>query len=343
MIKNIVRMLLVSLIPIALTYILEFSEESRKELSDFRMTELTFRAEGFEVDAEANKEISYEGKITDTDVITRLWEIIREQQKQPAIKDGNVFGGTPSLHLYAPNGTEYTLSYTWDREEYIPPTVRDDGVCDEPGFSPVGTAFVIRGGTSKKYQPISLEAEKEFENLIMDYLRSHATPEDASEKPWKSEVTFKEKVSQKSVPTDHIVFVERYQNLAWGYQDNGSFIDCWGNVYEFDYSDRGSMSEEEFQQALWETYCDTEPVRKEVCDSDKLFEILLKDIDKIDREAEVSQKHTACDAGQRALYVCDSDFELIELCSKGDVEKRLQDRTAKKLCKFYDKITRGIH
>lgn len=139
---------------------------------------------------------------------------------------------------------------------------------------------------------------------------------------------------------DAIVFVERYQNWAWGYQCNGFFIDCRGNVYEFDYSDRKqSTSREEFQQALWDTYCNTRPVRRKICSSRKLFQILQEDVYKIDRKASYSRKSVACDAGQRTLFVCDADSELIELRSIGDVEEELQDATAEKLCNYYDEIT----
>lgn len=151
-------------------------------------------------------------------------------------------------------------------------------------------------------------------------------------------------VRQKSGGTGSIVFVERYQNWAWGYQCNGSFIDCWGNVYEFDYSDRKKgMSEEELQQALWETYCNTKPVRWKICNSRKLFEILQEDVYEIDRNSWFSSEDTACDAGQRTLYVCDSDFELIKLRSTGNITEEMQDKTAKKLCNYYDKIMRAYY
>lgn len=141
-----------------------------------------------------------------------------------------------------------------------------------------------------------------------------------------------------------IVFVERYQNRAWGYQNNGSFIDCRGNVYEFDCSDRKTaMSKEEFQQFLWEIYYNTKPVRRNICDSRKLLKILKKDAYKIDRKASYSRKFAACDAGQRTLFVCDADFELIELRSFGDMEEKLQDGTAEKLCDYYDDITRPYY
>lgn len=109
-------------------------------------------------------------------------------------------------------------------------------------------------------------------------------------------------------------------------------------MYRFDYSKRGGMTEEEFRDALWETYCDTEPVRREVCESKELLDIQQEDIVEIDRTAKWSSKHVSYDAGQRALYVCDPAFEMIELRSIGDVERELQDKTAKKLCKYYDRV-----
>lgn len=207
--KNIVIILLLSVLPISLASVLEVKEAFRREISDFRAEELRFRAGGFEIDTDTNREISYEGEIADPELREKLWDIITEQRKQPKIQGGNYLGGTPYLVLHTPNGADYTLSYTWDREE--------EGVDDygEPVISHVGRAFVINGTRSEKYQAT---AEEEFGKLIMEYLRANAVPEDQAKDTGTAKVTSKEKLWQKSAETDSIVFVDCYQNLAWGYQ-----------------------------------------------------------------------------------------------------------------------------
>lgn len=74
-----------------------------------------------------------------------------------------------------------------------------------------------------------------------------------------------------------------------------------------------------------------------VFDSDKLSNIVLEDIPKIDRNAPTKKASTGnCDMGQDILYVVDRDGELINLRSEGDWNSYLDDPTAKKLCEFYD-------
>ena len=72
-------------------------------------------------------------------------------------------------------------------------------------------------------------------------------------------------------------------------------------------------------------------------DSDKLFDIVLEDIPKIDRNSPTKGGSTGnCDMGQDTLYVVDMDGKLIKLRSEGDWNGWLDDPTAKKLCEFYD-------
>lgn len=291
------------------------SWSAKEKLSDYSLAELSFTAIVTDNDSETRYE--YEGEITDADVKSALWEIITEQQAQPEIKDGNRFSGIPCLIIHGKNGEDFTVSYTWDREECI---VDDYG---EPGTTPVGNAFVITGTRSGKYEITSPEAKAEYERLITDYLKENTVP--------------KESVLNKTAKTDQIVFVLRHTNYAWGKTDSGVFLDCWGNLYSFDFSDRGLMSDEEFVDALWEVYCDTNPVRRELCDSDKLFEI-MEDISAIDKDAGFTEKSRGYDMGQTTLYAVNYDMELITLRTRGDWDRDLKDKTAKKLCGFLDKL-----
>ncbi len=287
-------------------------------ICDYKPEQLTFTGYTMTAGVEENYIRYYKGEITG-ETAERLYEIICGQYSQPELSGGNYLPGTPYLTITAPNGQEYTCSYTWDREQE---TVDEYG---EPGYEPAGTCFAVTGNRSQKFQPESSEVTAEFERLIRDYLTENYQP-------------YKESLLNKSAKTDHIVFVSRYTNYAWGKVDKGYFIDVWGNMYQFDFSDRDNPNEE-FFDALWEVYCDTDPIKLAVCDSDKLFDILLGEIPKIDRNASVIDKGMGgCDMGQYTLYVVDTDGNLIKLRSEGDWNSYLSDPAAERLCRFFDSI-----
>lgn len=287
-----------------------------KKLSEYDVKKLTFKAYGFKIDTENNKEMNYEGEITDNSVIDELWEIICSQQEMPSLDSGNMFSGTPYLEIYGENGERFTVSYTWDREEQG----HDD--YGMPTINHVGTAFVVSGTKPGRYEADSSQ-EKIFKETIMNYLTENIVP---TEKLWN-----------KNYPTDYIVFIDCYKAEN---QYKGSFIDCYGNLYEFDYSDRDDITTDNLFDAVWETYCNSEPVRTEICSSDELFDILLDSVLFIDENAEMSNETDSSISWQQTLYTVDidNDFELIELRSTGSCNQELQDDTAKKLCEYYDSI-----
>lgn len=285
-----------------------------KKLSEYDVSKLTFKAYGFKIDVENNKEMNYEGEITDSSVIDELWEIICSQQEMPSLESGNMLSGTPYLEIYGENGEEFTVSYTWDRKEI---SYTDDGISE----GPVGTAFVVSGTKSGRYEA-DLSQKKIFKETIMNYLTEKIVP---TEKLWN-----------KNYPTDYIVFIDCYRVDN---QFSGSFIDSNGHLYEFDYNERDDITTDNLFDAVWETYCDSEPVRTEICSSDELFDIMF-DVIFIDKNAEMSTETDNSISWQQTLYTVDIDsyFELIELRSTGSRNQELQDDTAKKLCKYYDSI-----
>lgn len=300
------------------TEVTKVTEKRSKKLSEYDVNKLTFKAYGFKIDTENNREINYEGEITDNSVIDKLWEIICNQQEMSSLDSGNMFSGTPYLEIYGKNSEKFTVSYTWDREEQ---EYDDYGM---PTIEHVGTAFVVSGTKSGRYEADSSQ-EKVFEEIIMNYLTENIVP---TEKLWN-----------KNYPTDYIVFIDCYKA---GNQFNGSFIDCYGNLYEFDYSDRDDIDTDNLFDAVWETYCDSEPVMTEICSSDELFDILLDGVLLIDKNAEMSTETDSGISWQQTLYTVDidSDFELIELRSTGSFSQELQDDTEKKLCEYYDSISK---
>lgn len=291
-------------------------DPAKMTVRDYKPEQLTFTGYSMTASSEENYIRYYKGEIKG-ETAERLYEIVCGQYDQPELSGGNYLPGTPYLTITAPNGQEYTCSYTWDREQY---TVDEYG---QPGYEPAGTCFAVTGARSAKFQPTGNDTTNEFERLIRDYLTENYRP-------------YKESLFNKSAGTDNIVFVSRYTNYAWGKVDKGYFIDVWGNMYLFDFSDRDI---DRFFDALWEVYCNTDPVKLAVCDSDKLFDILLEKIPKIDRNAPLREESTGnCDMGQYTLYVVDTDGNLIKLRSEGDWNSRLDDPAAKRLCEFYDSI-----
>lgn len=260
----------------------------------------------------------YTGEITG-DAAQRLYEIVCEQTRQPELTGGNYISGMPYLIIKAPHGQVYTCSYTWDREEY------SIGEFGEPIIGPVGDCFVVKDANSAdtKYQVIDADTRNEFCRLISDYLEKNCEP---------SEI-FYEKSS-----TSNIVFVNRYTNYAWGKVDNGSYIDSKGDLYDFDFSDRSFQNDKEFYEALREVYENSDPVSWGIADSGKMWDVLEKEIPKIDRNAEVTKRSKSYDMGQETLYAVSLDGEMIMLRSAGDWEKHLDDAAAKRICGIYDRI-----
>ncbi len=285
-------------------------------VSDYTVQELVISGCCMRSDAENNTLRYYSGEIKG-ETAERLYEIVCKQYEQPALTGGNYLTGTPYLVIKAPGGQEYICSYTWDREEY---TVDDYG---QPGTMPAGTCFAITGTRSSKFQPTDNDTIKEFERLICDYLTENYEPS-------------QERLLKKSAGTDYIVLVSRYTNYAWGKDDRGGFIDCYGNWYIFDFSDRDIRSDEEFFDALWEVYCNSEPNMWEFADSDKMYDILTEEIPQIDRSAEMIKKCSGgADMGQRTLYAVSIDGEIIELRSDGDWNNYLDDPAAKRIYEIY--------
>ena len=114
-------------------------DAEKKELCDYKSEQLTFTGYGMTASAEENYVRYYKGEITG-ETAERLYEIVCGQYSQPELKGRNFLPGTPYLTITAPNGQEYTCSYTWDREQE---TVDEYG---QPGTEPTGTCFAVTGG-----------------------------------------------------------------------------------------------------------------------------------------------------------------------------------------------------
>ncbi|MDE7194712.1 MAG: hypothetical protein K2O14_12190 [Oscillospiraceae bacterium] len=300
-----------------------FRNKPMNYISDCKLDNLSFYGYGFEVSAAENYKREYEGDITDPEVIAELWETITANEQQPELTEGYAYTGTPYLEITdSSTGKVYTVSYTtsvvYGSCGGSCPCV-EGHVCEVPDT--YTSCMRISCGISTEYA--ATNSEKRFNELIMNSLKQYEPVRDA--------------VLNKSAKTDWIVFVEHYTNYAKSPADQGYFIDCYGNKYTFDFSEKRPNDDEDFFDALWQVYCDTNPIEYGLYDESSLFDILIDDIYVIDKNAEMSETSSGgADMGQTTLYAVDYDGQLIELRSEGNVNRCLEDDTAKRLCDFYD-------
>ncbi len=80
------------------------------------------------------------------------------------------------------------------------------------------------------------------------------------------------------------------------------------------------------------------PIYKTTFDENEFAGITLL-IDDINPKAEIIEKHTSYDAGQDSIYAVNTDYSLIQLCSKGDFNKTLDGSNAKKIVSMYNSIS----
>jgi len=152
--------------------------------------------------------------------------------------------------------------------------------------------------------------------------------------------------SSKGSQISDILFVSQYTNWAEGYQNNGYFIDVYGNVFQFDFSNDATIEQStggksETLNYLLEIMLNNEPSYK--VDMSSLAKC-SKYVEKIDKNATISSKHNAFDAGQETLYAVISngnqeDFTLLKISSTGDYVEKLEDKNAIKLSKCWDGVS----
>lgn len=151
--------------------------------------------------------------------------------------------------------------------------------------------------------------------------------------------------SNIEIPDNEIILISRYINYAWGYDNNGIFIDSDGGVYSFDFSQEinnynQNETDEIFLNKLQTIRTYTKPF---VTLNANILNELYSYSSEINPNAELNSKHEAYDAGENQLMVCDTDTHKLVLCrEKGDYSGTLQDTYAKKLLSFYDDTVNQI-
>ncbi|MBD5445108.1 MAG: hypothetical protein HDR29_06095 [Lachnospiraceae bacterium] len=150
-------------------------------------------------------------------------------------------------------------------------------------------------------------------------------------------VTGNDSVNFPLPQTAEIFLIDRYVNYAWGYQDDGIFINTSGAVYAFDFGmttlNHGT-SDEQLLEKFDIIRGNTEPIT--TIDSDTIIELYSLG-SQIDPESELNSKNVAMDAGSRTVSFCDPDTGKKTVCTKyGDDEGTLSDSFSKKFVNLYN-------
>lgn len=123
---------------------------------------------------------------------------------------------------------------------------------------------------------------------------------------------------------DEIAFVFTYSNYAWIRTYTVTFVTCGGEKYYLDLSDEENIKTEELLPRLRKEI----DKKKFASDHDKnLIRTCVLEAEKIDKNAEFTREHAACDAGSRDVYSA-VDGELLLLCESGDFCGKLHDEHA---------------
>lgn len=287
---------------------------TQKSLAEYSFEELTFIG-GCREFSDSGETFYYKGEITGN-TARQLYEIVTAQMSQQIITGGN-YTGFESLTIKTQDGGEFRCYYTFDNTEYSTSPSADEIDPGMPVENFVGTCFMVVGSSSRKYEIIDNETENHFNTLISEYLKAKYKP------------------VSKLADNGRIILIRRRTNYAWGRVDNGVFMDDYGNWYSYDFSEK---QYDDYLEALYESYENSEPFYKTTFDENDIASITQL-IDEINPKAEIIEKHISYDAGQDSLYAVNSDYRLIQLCSKGDFNKTLDDSNAKRIVSMYNSIS----
>lgn len=283
---------------------------------NFGDLEFTGEAEVYE----AYTTTKYRGKI-DGDTAEKLWALLKViEDSTPFDYDDNDYAGGYGSRLLIKDrstGKSYTVS---------------DGILyDNPMDCGGASVFIIDGipyGGLGYICYSSYRFNGSDNGTSLDYEFSDLLTESVV----REENVISREYSEEYPPKEDIVYVRSYRNWAWGHQHYGTFVDMLGNVYEFDFSDNETSSDEEFVELLekWHfNHLFGKPVGK-IDDLNALAEI-VELADQVSEDAKIVKKLEAYDAGQRTIYALNSRHSLVEISSYGDYRRINTDPNAIKI------------
>lgn len=195
-----------------------------------------------------------------------------------------------------------------------------------------GAIFLSQGST----RIVKIDEEM-LDDLLNHLSESSSLPECTRRDRWKIHTDSYYDITDSN-PKGEILVIDRYTNWAWGFQCAGSFIDEYGNVYDFELDNHyfdGDMEEfgyasfdEAFLDILYnEVYYKNAPyATASDIDMDKLVEL----IPEVDRSAKWEEEFTACDAGQSSTYIVYGN-DMVKIYTEGDCTGELKDYTAQEI------------
>ncbi|MCM1165761.1 MAG: hypothetical protein NC299_09510 [Lachnospiraceae bacterium] len=270
----------------------------------------------------------YKGAITGS-AAEELWALLgRIERCEVAEFDYNDSVGNNSVLLTLTDkrtGKVYTIT---------------DGIFYEHPMLEGGAVVIVINGVSHEgrgyvcYYP---ECDFDTGRSLLDELKELVTRAVSREEYVADRVT-----ETPQLPKGDIAAVCCYQNLAWGRELRGEFVDLCGNIYKFDLSEYSDMLYGDLMTTLEKGHYNGlfgEPVGV-VGNIDALYELIAL-ADLVPDDAEITEKHTAYDAGQTTLYIANTGHALVEISSRGDYERTNTDPNAEKAAKLIELIARS--
>ena len=142
------------------------------------------------------------------------------------------------------------------------------------------------------------------------------------------------------VPENEIFLIERYSNMAWGYQDRGYFFDTNGYCYVFDFAKNISaylregeepMSLIEKCELVRETTEGHQIMKPELVK--KLYALGMN----LSADDEFERVSAACDAGQNTLsFFNAATGEWLKCASSGDWDETSKNPSGEALANLYE-------
>ena len=290
---------------------------------NFGDLEFTGEAEVYE----AYTTTKYRGKI-DGGTAEKLWALLKViEDSTPFDYDDNDYAGGYGSRLLIKDrstGKSYTVS---------------DGILYDNQMDCGGASVFIIDGIPHGGLGYICYSSYRFDGSDNGTSLNYEFSDLLTESVVREENVISREYSEEYPPKENIVYVRSYRNWAWGHQHKGTFVDMLGNVYEFDFSDNETSSDEEFLELLekWHfNHLFGKPVGR-IDDLDALAEI-VELADRVSDDAKIIKNHEAYDAGQHTIYALNSRHSLVEISSHGDYRRINTDPNAIKIAVICEAI-----
>ena len=273
----------------------------------------------------------YSGSITDKEVISKIWKGLNTIEAT----------ATTAKDFFDNSGdTDFTLTLK-NKENGKQLSIYDTTLGFGTYYDPENNDSCYKysicfrsGGEYRYYTDISYMNELRL--TVTDYLVKNGKLDSK-----KTIGNPRSEITDKEYPKEFINLIETRSYFSDKYYFYGIFIDCYGNIYDFDLTDTDHSLWNEDELLLETLYYDFYYKNKPVAHIDNPKDILeIWDYtDMIDEASKTSEKASgSADMGQHSLIAVRGDSELIEIFSEGDWNRSLEDNYAKKIRDSYKNL-----